>query len=82
MDTMWSHVRKANPKWNGEQHSPTRRPANPPARFAFLQKDSKPDKKRGKAQHKNPQKKRICQRHSGVKNHCVYYKTMQDIQEN
>ena len=36
-----------------------RRPANPPARFAFRQKDSKPDKKRGRSPNTTPTNKKI-----------------------
>ena len=42
-----------------------RRPANPPARFAFRQKDNKPDKNGAGAQQQHPQHKRICRSHSG-----------------
>ena len=58
---------KANPKRNRKQPTPTRRPANPPARFAFRRKHSKPDRKRGKSPTQTPTKERICQRHSGIK---------------
>ena len=53
-----------------------RRSANPPARFAFRQKDSKPDTERGKSPNTNTHEKRFA-KDTAVENHCVLYKNMQ-----
>ena len=58
---------------NTKPHHNRRRPANPPARFAFRQKESKPDtannQKGAGAQQKHPQPMWRCYLHSGEKTH-------------
>ena len=77
----WPHA-----KWQikNKPETPTtkpRRPANPPARFAFRQKNSKPDKERGKSPNTNAHRRRFA-RDTAVKSYCVIYKSMQKSQTN
>ena len=75
MDTVGLMQNGKSSQQTAQEHQNKRRPANPPARFAFRQKaNSKPKSERGKSTTETTTQQ-ICQRHSGKVPLCHKSKT-------